>query len=133
MVSQHLQHQCAAVQYSTANGLDLLEQLNMPGSTFSAKPLNPEAAKKKKGRVQLAHTDDIAMGNDKCFLWYNQPSQLLNINPKPHIFTYQHTNNGKHRCKHNTELCEKEKRRLPCTSNTQNHLTFFERTALLDK
>lgn len=45
----------------------------------------------------MVHIDDIGTGNDKCFHWYNQPSQLLNINPKPHkIFTYQHTNNGKH-------------------------------------
>lgn len=45
----------------------------------------------------MVHIDDIGTGNDKCFQWYNQPSQLLNINPKAHIiFTYQHTNNGKY-------------------------------------
>jgi len=32
----------------TAYGLDLLEQLNMPGRSFSAKPLNPRGSKEKE-------------------------------------------------------------------------------------
>lgn len=58
---------------------------------------------------------------------YNQPSQLLNINPKPHIiFTYQHTNNGKHRCKHNTEFWEKEKKDCQVLLTHKNPSNFLK-------
>jgi len=74
----------------------------------------------------MVHIDDIGTGNDKCFQWYNHPSQLLNTSPKPHIvFTYQHTNTEEHTHTHTMQHLKKEKR-LPFTHKTQKTPDFLK-------
>lgn len=79
----------------------------------------------------MVHIDDIGTGSDKCFHWYHQPSQLLNINPNPHtIFTCWHTND-KNTCAHTT-YSHMKKEKCCHLLIIQKHF-ISERTVLPDK